>query len=206
MTTNRYSNGKIYRLVSNIDDEFYVGSTCNPLHKRLYHHKQDARKKNMIVYQHFNTIGMENVSIVLLEEYPCENKMQLEKRERYWIEKLKPKLNKNIPTRSFEEYQKYYREKNKEKLSLLKHEYYHNNKEQISTYQKEYRENHREQLSAKRKEHYENNKEEHRKKQAEYKNKNKEKIKEGQNKYYAENKDAINARRREARVQRKAST
>jgi hypothetical protein len=51
-----------------------------------------------------NEIGWENVSIVLIEAYPCDNKMEMERRERYWIELLKPSLNTVIPTRTREEY------------------------------------------------------------------------------------------------------
>lgn len=41
---NRYKNGKIYRLVNSVDDEFYVGSTCLPLAKRKSTHKSEAKK------------------------------------------------------------------------------------------------------------------------------------------------------------------
>lgn len=37
--TERYKNGKIYKLVSNATDDVYYGSTCMPLSKRLWYHK-----------------------------------------------------------------------------------------------------------------------------------------------------------------------
>jgi predicted GIY-YIG superfamily endonuclease len=43
-TTNKYAKGKIYRLVNDVDNEFYVGSTCDLLSKRLYGHKKDAKE------------------------------------------------------------------------------------------------------------------------------------------------------------------
>jgi len=96
-----YANGKIYRLVNNVDEKYYIGSTCNPLHKRKNGHKRDAVKSpEQPVYKHLNIIGWDNVEIILIESYPCNSKAELEARERYWIELMKPVLNKVIPTRT----------------------------------------------------------------------------------------------------------
>jgi len=96
-----YANGKVYRLVNNVDEKFYIGSTCNPLHKRKNGHKRDAIKSpEQPVYKHLNTVGWENVEIILIESYPCNSKAELEARERFWIELMKPELNKAIPTRT----------------------------------------------------------------------------------------------------------
>jgi len=74
-----YANGKIYRLVNNVDEKFYIGSTCNPLHKRKNGHKRDAAKfPEQPVYKHLNTIGWDNVEIILIESYPCDSKAELE--------------------------------------------------------------------------------------------------------------------------------
>lgn len=95
-----YANGQIYRLVSNVDEKEYVGSTCSPLPKRFYSHKTAARRHlNQRVYAHFNTVGWENVQIILIENYPCDTKRELERRERRHIEERASALNKNIPTR-----------------------------------------------------------------------------------------------------------
>ena len=96
-----YAQAKVYRLVNNVDGKEYVGSTCNPLHKRKAGHKRDAAKSpNQPVYSHLNTIGWENVEIILIENCPCSSKEELHARERHWIETLKPVLNKAIPTRT----------------------------------------------------------------------------------------------------------
>ena len=77
------------------------GSTCNPLHKRKCQHKKDSKKgTERPVYRHLNAIGWDNVEIILVESFPCNSKAELEARERYWIETLKPTLNKAIPTRT----------------------------------------------------------------------------------------------------------
>ena len=101
---NRYQNGAIYKIVNNIDDQIYVGSTCLMLAKRLYDHKRTAtRKPNQPVYRHLSEIGWENVRIILVEQFPCDTKDQLEQRERYWYDMLKPKLNKNKPRITYSE-------------------------------------------------------------------------------------------------------
>jgi len=93
-----YANGKIYKLVNNVDDEIYVGSTCNPLYKRKYGHKSESTKHpHLLKSQHFSRLGWENVEIILIENHPCESKQDLLKRERYWIDELKPSLNKALP-------------------------------------------------------------------------------------------------------------
>lgn len=101
MAENKYANGKIYRMVNEVDGEFYVGSTCSSLAKRLSLHKNDARvQPDIKVYNHLNKIGWDKVSIILIEEYSCEERIQLERKEREHIEALKPTLNSNIPART----------------------------------------------------------------------------------------------------------
>jgi group I intron endonuclease len=101
MADNKYANGKIYKLVNTVDNEVYVGSTYNTLACRLSNHKYHAKRpydKSRLVYKHLNTIGWQNVQIELIETYPCNDRQELEIRERYWIDKLKPTLNKRLPT------------------------------------------------------------------------------------------------------------
>ena len=110
-----YANGKIYKLVNNIDDKIYIGSTVNPLYKRKGQHKSTSiLKPNIKLYQYLNEIGWDNVDIILIENFPCESKEVLHQRERYWIDILKPQLNTNIPTRTLKEYY----EDNKENFLL----------------------------------------------------------------------------------------
>lgn len=100
---NKYEHGKIYKLVNTIDDDIYVGSTHHPLVRRLCLHKSHGKRRNSRVYSHLNEIGFDNVRIELIEEYPCTCRKELEDRERYWIENMKPSLNKNMPSRTIEE-------------------------------------------------------------------------------------------------------
>ena len=89
-----YSNSKVYKLVNSIDSKIYVGSTSQPLCKRLAKHKSDAKHKPQFVHKHFNTIGWDTVRIILIESVECFNKEQLVQREQHHIDLYKPELNK----------------------------------------------------------------------------------------------------------------
>lgn len=209
MTANKYSNGKIYRLVNNVDDEIYVGSTIQPLAKRKGGHQVTAKRKPLQnVYSHLSKIGWENVEIVLIENYPCNSKDELERRERYWIDELKPSLNKVVPTRTSTEWydenkdtikakNKAYRETHKQEIAEQKKQYREDNKEKIFQAKKEYRERNKEALSQKHKEYREKNKEALAKQRKEYREKNKEILKEKAKQYRELNKEAITQRERE---------
>ena len=132
---DRYANGKIYKLVNDVDGLCYVGSTCAPLSKRLYNHKKKSKEHpERHLYKHINEIGWDAVHIVLIEEFSCKNKMELERRERYFIEQLKPQLNLRVPTRTenewrqenrdiFLEKRKQYREANRDKIIEYRQKY-----------------------------------------------------------------------------------
>ena len=184
-----YSNGRIYKLVNDVDDKIYVGSTTSRLSIRKCHHKKDAKRRpNTRVYQHLNQIGWDRVDIILIEKYECKCKEQLHSRERYWIETLKAELNSNIPTRTNKEW----RDDNKEQIAQKYKEYYENNKEQLAQYQKEYREEHKEQIAQKYKEYYEDNKEKIAQKDKEYYANNKEQILQKEKERYQINKAKLN--------------
>ena len=92
--TNRYAQGKIYKIVNTVDDRIYVGSTCLPLAKRFYDHKRTGRQRpTQRVYEALNTIGWENARMVLVEAFACENKQELIAREQYFMDLLRPSLN-----------------------------------------------------------------------------------------------------------------
>lgn len=98
MDNNAFKNAKIYKLTNTVDNEIYIGSTCSTLKQRLSTHKGNAKiHTQRHVYQHLNKVGMNNVSIELIEDFPCDNKVQLEVREQHWVNSLKPTLNSRKP-------------------------------------------------------------------------------------------------------------
>ena len=103
-----YSNGKIYRIVDNTINQQYFGSTTIGLSLRLAGHLKQFKvwKKTSIKFiTSFKIIENGNYDIVLVEEFPCGNKEQLHKRERFHIENNKC-VNKFIPTRTGLEYRR----------------------------------------------------------------------------------------------------
>ena len=136
---NTYSKGKIYKLVSNVSNKIYIGSTCNPLPKRFNIKWKNGNKGKTTSFELFEDDNMENIEIVLIEQYPCECKIELHKRERHFIETLKC-VNKVIPGRNKKEDI----DDNREKITKQNREYYEINKDKIQLTMKEYRENKRE--------------------------------------------------------------
>jgi len=143
--TNKYNNGKIYSLRSHQTDKIYIGSTTQPLYKRLYDHKN--QKVNELA-------NYDDVYIELIEEYPCKNRMELEKKEGEHI-RANDCVNKNIAgrTRTCKEYYV----DNKNKILELKKQYYLNNKDKISEkskkYNKQYYLNNKDKISEKNKQY-----------------------------------------------------
>ena len=132
---SHYEQAKIYKLCSEVDDKFYVGSTTSPLHKVVYMHKLASKKyPNRSVYIHFNSFNWQTVKPILIENYPCKSKEELVARERYWYDKLCPQLKTFCPPTNDEEIREYKRERareyrvdNLEKERERGREYYSNN-------------------------------------------------------------------------------
>ena len=181
-----YQNGKIYMLWSPSTDKKYIGSTTQPLCKRLVEHKKPTNRVlvTKLMFEKYNDIKIE-----LIENCPCDNKEQLERREGQIIRETENCINKNIAGRTSKEYlednkeyfsekAKEYREENKEIIKEKAKEYYENNKVMFSEKAKEYRENNKKYLSDLHKQYYVENKDNLLAKGKERYNKIKEKIKE----------------------------
>lgn len=83
-----YQQGKIYKLQCD-DGYYYIGSTCNPLCKRIANHREASKTNTNRLYSHVATLGWEKVRIVLLENHACNNKDELRKREDEHIQTCK---------------------------------------------------------------------------------------------------------------------
>ena len=76
-----FSKGKIYKLVSNISSDVYIGSCIIELCRRLSKHKSPSNNcasKSMFINDAI-------ITIVLIENYPCETKNQLKARELHFM-------------------------------------------------------------------------------------------------------------------------
>jgi len=159
-----YKNGKIYKLWSLEGDDIYIGSTSQPLYKRLCQHKTTKGCSSKILFEKYN-----DVKIELLEFFSCDNKDELNKREGEYI-RNNICVNKCIAGRTPKEYNEDY-------------------KEHIKEHSKEYIENNKEYFKQKNKEYREKNKEHFKQKNKEYREKNKEHVKEKKKEWYENNKE-----------------
>jgi group I intron endonuclease len=77
-----YANGKIYKLVNDVNDNLYIGSTTQALSRRMVQHRSDAKRMRQCkVHIAMNVIGVHHFSIILIEAFPCASKDALEARE-----------------------------------------------------------------------------------------------------------------------------
>lgn len=147
---NKYANGKIYCLRSHQTDDIYIGSTIQPLYKRLYEHKS----KKLHILSNYDDMYIE-----LIEEYPCNNRMELTRKEGEHI-RANDCVNKIIAGRTLKEY---YID-NKDKIKQQEKKYRLDNKDIIKERKKQYRLKNKD----KKKQYYIDNKEKIKKQKHQY--------------------------------------
>jgi hypothetical protein len=92
-----------------VGEDRYYGFTTKTLEERTRGHRNDFRDKpNRKVYAAMREacMGPNDIKLVLVEEYPCENLEQALERERYWVERHGA-LNTCLPYRTEEERRQY---------------------------------------------------------------------------------------------------
>jgi predicted GIY-YIG superfamily endonuclease len=133
-----YSKGKIYKIVHQASGLVYYGSTCSTLKKRFTDHKSKLKCSSKKLFQYDDTIP----EIFLVEEYPCESKEELLRRERFYMENNEC-VNIFLPIRPKTEYYKDNREHlmacnaknkiiNKDKYNVTRRIWYHKNRDKIN--------------------------------------------------------------------------
>ena len=145
-----YQQSIIYKLCCKDVDitDIYIGSTTNFKQRKTQHksacNSEKQKYYNTNVYKYIRCKGgFDNWDMIQIEQYKATDKRDLESRERYYIETLKSKLNKCIPTRTIKEYRevnkdkksiidKLYQERNKDELLRKKREFYEQNKDEIN--------------------------------------------------------------------------
>jgi len=155
----KYSDGKIYKIVFD-DGHFYFGSTTQTLEYRLRGHIYTIKREpERLLY----TLDWTNARIELVQEYPCENKLQLTTKE---TEFIYPNLNDPLCVNrrvalltdqiKQEVYQKnrenrlnqvrMWREANMERHTQNVKNYYETHKKETAEYQKKYQELNKERI------------------------------------------------------------
>ena len=127
-----YSKGQIYKIWDKGFTKCYIGSTTRTLSRRMSGHKSNYKaylksdKCFVSVFDLFDEFGVENCKIVWEEDYPCNNKKELEARECQY-QKENECINRVLASR---DYKQYYIDKKKDILPK-QHIRYKNKKEQI---------------------------------------------------------------------------
>ena len=136
-----FANTMIYKLCCNdvsITD-LYVGATTNFKQRKGQHKRRccnpNDKSHHLKVYQFIRENGgWNNWNMILVEQYPCENQLESDKRERYWLEILGGTLNMLIPSRTKKEWC----QDNAVKIAEQKKEYNKDNAVKIAEQQKAY--------------------------------------------------------------------
>ncbi len=126
-----YQTAKIYSIRSPNNEKYYIGSTTQQLCRRLAQHK--VKTNSCSSKEIINSGG---AYIELIENYSCNNKEELNKREGEIIRQFKDSIiNKQIPLRTKQEYNI----DNKDRKNERSRKWKHNNKDKINKYNNEYK-------------------------------------------------------------------
>ena len=140
---NKFQGGKIYIIRSHQTEKYYIGSTIQKcLSTRFNEHNSGYKhflKTNYGKVSSFEIIKLGDAYIELLEAYPCNNNLELHKREGELIrEHTANCVNKNIAGSNYQQYKKEYYIKNKEHYKEQAKEYYIKNKEHYKEHYSQY--------------------------------------------------------------------
>ena len=187
-----YQNGKIYKLVSNISNDIYIGSTVNNLSHRLNKHKD--KNNTCVSKQLFANDAI--IKIILIEMFPCSSKIELKAREHHYITTLMC-INKHIPfitdivivNGNIKEWSKAYKTEHVEHFKEYSKKYNQANKEHIKEYYKKYNQANKDKTNERNNLYNEANKERLKEYGKAYRKANTEHIKEYNKEYYKASKN-----------------
>lgn len=106
----KYEHGKIYKITSPHTDKIYIGSTIQPLNRRMNLHRSKYKLHPRETTRSNILFKLGDTKIELIENYPCSSVYELERREGYY-QKLNNCVNGRIAKRTKKEY---YRDNKKE--------------------------------------------------------------------------------------------
>ena len=205
---NEYQHGKIYRVSDIGYNKFYYGSTIQTLAKRMGGHRKDykmykegKRKNALAVFLLFDEFGVGNCKIELVEQFPCNCRTELERREGFHTQ-TNECVNKYIAGRTSKELyeqcrdvilkrvQDYYQRK-KETILAKQKEQYHLNPEVRREHSRHYYSNHKENKGQYQQQYYETHKDKCLGYGREYREKNKDQLSHQAKDYYIRNREKI---------------
>ncbi len=143
----------VYKILSPLLDECYVGSTIVKVEYRWTQHRSNSNACNSSIL--FKKHGYDNCKFVVLEVCPLEEQ---HKKEQWWIDHSVGAVNSQGAIFNKEK-RKQYHQTNKEKRNDQSNCYYEENKEEICDLRKQYYEANKDEICDLRKQYYEANKE-----------------------------------------------
>ena len=213
-----YETSKIYRLLCD-DGCYYYGSTITSLKERLWHHKESAKTMQSRVYTHIRTIGLDKVTIELVEALVCKDRKELRMRENIYIQSNKDdpkclntlraytseeekatmeKTRQQATTEHRKEVVRAYYEAHKDEIRERQHQYYNDNKETLNQKSREYNEANALAIKGQRKNYYDENRERLSKEKRDRRAQNPEFYKQKAKEYREANRERILAHKRAA--------
>lgn len=90
---NKYARGKIYKIVNDVNEHIYIGSTCQTLKDRFQSHKESAKFAMSKLYKSMREIGVEHFRMELIQNFPCESRDELNCKEYEHIREIRPEYN-----------------------------------------------------------------------------------------------------------------
>jgi len=183
-----YQKAKIYKLWSPSKNLVYYGSTVQTISQRLSKHLYKFKcynnnDNNTNYLTSFLILECEDYKIELIEEYPCNNKHQLERKEGEYI-KVNECVNKRVEGRT----QKEYYIDNHDKVREKQNQYNINNADKINEQQKQYNKDNADKIKEYKKQYAIDNADKLKERQKQYRIDNADKIKEYKKQYYNRNK------------------
>ena len=145
MTFNRFSDSKVYKIISiNPENKMtYYGSTTSNLSSRFNMHKasykhwlKDETRPQSSLYKYFKEFGVENFKIELVSKIDCTSHKELLTMERFHTDNNEFVINQNTPIRTAEEMReikrlnskKYYKENRVKHIEVVKKRYHEKKK------------------------------------------------------------------------------
>jgi hypothetical protein len=132
-----YQKGKIYKLWSPSKNLVYYGSTVQTISQRLADHLKKFKNYNNGNNDYttsFLVLDCDDYKIELIEEYPCNNKQQLFRKEGEYI-KANDCVNNIVAGRTRKEY----RIDNVDNIKKIGKQYYIDNADKMKEQKKQYR-------------------------------------------------------------------
>ena len=123
MGDNKYEKGNFFQIVDVGFNKCYIGSTTESLKRRMARHRQHYIKyqngsdrqfeRSVFLFEEF---GLDNCKILLIKNFPCKNKEELEREEGQEIlRNIEKCVNRVVVGRTRKEYYDTNREKHLEK-------------------------------------------------------------------------------------------